>query len=228
MRIEGVGLHKAQLHFEELEDIGSDSLIRGENMAMYEFKVPMDVSKRRLELFNKAQPMGRTLTVSEYQEPREFDFIWIDYQGKKYRVADLPATNLTDGTVRNFMFGADPDMIDSEEKMYGKQYLRMDITVTGRRGELIDVKMIDDIVICPGIKSPRSAYYNYRDCGLQNFDLNSVTSGPRPPTWISGQPSGSGSHTRRTSMEARARPRNSKSSCERICPSISRFLFQRD
>ena len=173
MRIEGVGLHKAQLHFEELEDIGSDSLIRGENMAMYEFKVPMDVSKRRLELFNKAQPMGRTLTVSEYQEPRDFDFIWIDYQGKKFRIADLPATNLTDGTVRNFMFGADPDMIDSEEKMYGKQYLRMDISVTGRRGELIDVKMIDDIVICPGIKSPRSAYYNYQDCGLQNFDLNS-------------------------------------------------------
>ena len=173
MRIEGVGLHKAQLHFEELEDIGSDSLIRGENIAMYEFKVPMDVSKRRLELFNNAQSMGRTLTVREYQEPREFDFIWIDYQGKKYKVSDLPATNLTDGTVRNFMFGSDPDIIDSEEKMYGKQYLRMDITVTGRRGELIDVKMIDDIVICPGIKSPRSEFYNLRDCGLQNFDLNS-------------------------------------------------------
>jgi hypothetical protein len=173
MRIEGLGLHKAQMHFEELEDISSDSLIRGENMAMYEFKVPMDESKQRLELFNKAQPMGRTLTVREYQEPREFDFIWIDYQGKKYRVSDLPATNLTDGTVRNFMFGADPDMIDSEEKIYGKQYLRMDITVTGRRGELIDVKMIDDIVICPGIKSPRAQFYSYGDCGLQNFDLNS-------------------------------------------------------
>ena len=173
MRIEGVGLHKAQLHFEELEDISSDSLIRGENIAMYEFKVPMDVSKRPLELFNNAQSMGRTLTVREYQEPREFDFIWIDYQGKKFRVSDLPATNLTDGTVRNFMFGSDPNVIDSEEKMYGKQYLRMDITVTGRRGELIDVKMIDDIVICPGIKSPRSEFYNYGDCGLQNFDLNS-------------------------------------------------------
>jgi hypothetical protein len=173
IRIEGIGLHKAQLHFEELEDIGSDSLIRGENMAMYELKVPLDVSKRRLELFNFAEPMGRTLTVSEYQEPREFDFIWINYQGKKYRVSDLPATNLTDGTVRNFMFGSNPDMIDSEEKMYGKQYLRMDITVTGRRGELIDVKLIDDIVICPGVKSPRSEYYSYGDCGLQNFDLNS-------------------------------------------------------
>ena len=173
MRIEGVGLHKAAFNFEELEDVTSDSTIRGENMALYEFKVPMDVSKRRLELFNYAQPMGRTLNVKEYQEPRPLDFIWIEYQGKKHRISDLPATNLTDGTIQNFQFGSDPDMIDTDEKMYGKQYLRMDITVTGRRGELVDVKMINDIVICPGIKSPRSEFYNYRDCGLQNFDLNS-------------------------------------------------------
>jgi hypothetical protein len=172
MRIQGVGLHKVQLNFEDLEDVSSDSLIRGENMALYKFKVPMDVSKRRLELYNNARPMGRAISVREYQEPRDFDFIWIDYQGRKVRISELPATNLTEGTIQNFMFGSDPDMIDSEEKMYGKQYLRMDITVTGRRGELIDVKMIDDIVICPGIKSPRSEYYNYRDCGLQNFDLN--------------------------------------------------------
>jgi hypothetical protein len=173
MSIEGVGLHKAALNFEELDEIPSDTTIRGENIALYEFKVPMDVSKRRLELFNYAEPMGWALNVREYQEPRDFDFIWIDYAGKKLPIADLPSTMLTDGTIRNFMFGSDPDMIDSPDKMYGKQYLRMDITVTGRRNELIDVKMIDDIVICPGIKSPRSEFYNLRDCGLQNFDLNS-------------------------------------------------------
>jgi len=173
MRIEGVGLHKAALNFEELDEIPSDTTIRGENIALNEFKVPMDVSRRRLELFNYAEPMGWALNVREYQEPRDFDFIWIDYGGKKYRISDLPSTMLTDGTIRNFMFGSDPDMIDSDEKMYGKQYLRMDITVTGRRNELIDVKMIDDIVICPGINSPRSEFYNLRDCGLQSFDLNS-------------------------------------------------------
>ncbi len=173
MRIEGVGLHKAALNFEELDEIPSDTTIRGENIALYEFKVPMYVSKRRLELFNYAAPMGWALNVREYQEPRDFDFIWIDYAGKKLRIADLPSTMLTDGIIRNFMFGSDPDMIDSPEKMYGKQYLRMNITVTGRRNELIDVKMIDDIVICPGIKSPRSEFYNLRDCGLQSFDLNS-------------------------------------------------------
>ncbi|KPL12727.1 MAG: hypothetical protein AMS26_16475, partial [Bacteroides sp. SM23_62] len=42
-----------------------------------------------------------------------------------------------------------------------------------RRNELIDVKMIDDIVICPGIKSPRADFYNYADCRLRSFDLNS-------------------------------------------------------
>jgi hypothetical protein len=173
VKIEGTGLHKAALNFDGLENVSGDSTIRGENLVLYKFKVPMDVSKRRLELFNYAHPMGRTLNVREYQEPREFDFIWIDYQDKKHRISDLPSTMLTDGTIQNFMFGSDPNLIDSEEKLYGKQYLRMNITITGRRNELVDVKMIDDIVICPGIKSPRSEFYNYRDCGLQNFDLNS-------------------------------------------------------
>ena len=173
MRIEGVGLHKAQLHFEELEDVSSDSIIRGENMAQYKFRVPMDVSKRQLELFNYTQSTGRVLQVREYQEPRDFDFIWVEFGGKRHVISELPSTWLSDGTIRELMFGADPNRIDSPEKMYGKQYLRMDITVTGRRGELIDVKMIEDIVICPGIKSPRSEFYNYSDCGLQNFDLNS-------------------------------------------------------
>jgi hypothetical protein len=173
MRIEGVGLHKAAFNFEELDEIPTDTTIRGEDIALFEFRVPMDVSKRRLELFNYAEPMGWALNVREYQEPRPFDFIWIDYEGKKYRISDLPSTMLTDGTIKNLMFGSDPDLIDSEEKMYGKQYLRMDITITGRRNELIDVKMIDDIVICPGIKSPRADFYNYADCRLRSFDLNS-------------------------------------------------------
>lgn len=173
LKIEGVGLHKANFTFEELDDItSSDSLIRGENLALYKFRIPMDVSRRRLELFNHAQATGRTLNLREFQEPRPFDYLWINYQGVRHSINDLPSTILVDGTIQNFIFGSDPDMIDSEEKLYGKQYLRLDITITGRRNELIEVKTIDNIVICPGHRSPRSEFYNRSNCGFSQFDLN--------------------------------------------------------
>ena len=173
VKIEGEGLHKANFSFEQMEDVTAlDSLIRGEELVLYRFKVPMDVSVRRLELFNHAQPTGISLNVREYQSPRPFDYLWINYRGIRTSIADLPSTVLVDGTIQNLIFGSDPDMIDSERRLYGKQYLRMDITITGRRNELIEVKTIDNIVICPGIRSPRSEYYNRSDCGMNQFDLN--------------------------------------------------------
>jgi hypothetical protein len=173
LKIEGVGLHKANFTFEELEDItSSDSLIRGEKLALYRFRIPLNVSRRRLELFNYARPTGRTLNVREYQEARPFDYLWINYQGIRHSIDDLPSTILVDGTIQNFIFGSDPDMIDSKDKLYGKQYLRLDITVTGRRGELLEVKTIENLVICPGIRSPRAEFYNRSDCGPSQFDLN--------------------------------------------------------
>ena len=45
VKIEGVGLHKADFTFEQMEEITAvDSVIRGEHLALYKFRVPMDVS----------------------------------------------------------------------------------------------------------------------------------------------------------------------------------------
>jgi hypothetical protein len=63
-------------------------------------------------------------------------------------------------------------MIDADEKLYGKQYLTIEITVTGGKDELIEMKTIDNIVICPDINSPRYAHYDDRDCGPDYFNLN--------------------------------------------------------
>jgi hypothetical protein len=172
VKIEGQGLHKARFTFEELEDISADTTLRSENLVLYKFRVPMEVSARRLNLYDHAVPTGRTLTVREYQEPRPFDFLWVDYRGHREGISDLPSTVLVDGTIQNLIIGSDPDMIDDAEKLYGKQYLRMEITITGRRDELIEVKTIDNIVICPGIKSPRSEFYSSADCGPGLYDLN--------------------------------------------------------
>jgi len=172
LKIEGVGLHKARFNFPELIDVSTDSTLRSENLAMYKFHVPMDVSARRLNLFDHAIPTGRSLIVREFSDPRPFDFVWIEYQGRKVPIADLSSTVLVDGTIQNLVFGAEPDMIDGPDKLYGKQYLKIELTVTGRRNELIEVKTIDNIVVCPGLESPRHGYYGSGDCGPETYDLN--------------------------------------------------------
>jgi hypothetical protein len=172
VKIEGIGLHKARFTFEELSDVSVDSTLRSENLALYKFRVPMNVSARRLNLFDHAVPTGRSITVREYNEPRPLDFLWLDYKGKRETIADLPSTVFVDGTIQNLIFGSTPEMIDDAEKLYGKQYLKIELTITGRQDELIEIKTIDNIVICPGEKSPRSGYYNSKDCSPDRFDLN--------------------------------------------------------
>jgi len=171
LRIEGQGLHKARFTFEELTDITPDTTIRSENLALYKFRVPMDVTKNRLYVYNWANYTGRSLNVREYQEPRSFDYISVNYDGEKHRMSDLPFQILVDKTIQDIIFSFDRSMIDTKEKLYGKQYLTFDITITGGKNELLEMKTID-VVICPDVNSPRYAYYDDRDCGADYFNLN--------------------------------------------------------
>lgn len=171
LRIEGQGLHKARFTFEELIDITPDTTIRSENLTLYKFRVPMDVTKNRLYLYNWANNTGRSLNVKEYQEPRPFDYISVNYDGVKHRMSDMPFQILIDKTIQDVIFSFDRSMIDAGEKLYGKQYLTFDITITGGKNELLEMKTID-VVICPDVNSPRYAYYDDRDCGTDYFNLN--------------------------------------------------------
>jgi hypothetical protein len=172
LRIEGQGLHKARFTFEELIDITPDTTIRSENFALYKFRVPLDVTKNRLNLYNWANNTGRSLNVREFQEPRPFDYISVNYDGQKHKLSELPFLIVVDKTIPDVIFSYDRSMIDSGEKLYGKQYLDMEITITGGKGELIEMKNLENIVICPDINSPRYSHYDERDCGPDYFNLN--------------------------------------------------------
>lgn len=172
LRIEGQGLHKARFTFEELIDITPDTSIRSENFALYKFRVPLDVTKNRLNLYNWANNTGRTLNVREFQEPRPFDYISVNYDGQKRKLSDLPFLIVAEKTIPDIIFSYDRSMIDSGEKLYGKQYLDIEVTITGSKGELIEIKNIENIVICPDINSPRYSHYDERDCGPDYFNLN--------------------------------------------------------
>jgi len=172
LKIEGQELHKANFIFEELIDLTTDTLIQSGNMIRYRYQVPMNVINKRISLYNHGQNTGRSLNVKEYQEPRPFDFIWINYDGTKRTLADLQQTVLVDKTVQDVIFGGERRVIDSEGKLYGKQYLKVEMTVTGRRDELIEMKTIENIVVCPGINSPRYEHYAESECGPVYFGLN--------------------------------------------------------
>jgi len=172
LTIEGQGLHKARFTFEDLIDISTDTTIRSENLAIYKFRVPMDVTKKSLNLYNWTNNTGRALNVKEYQEPRPFDFLYVNYDGNKHQVSGLPSTILVDKTISDVIFSADKTMLDSEVKMYGKQYLQMEITIYGGKNEILEIRTLDNIVICPDINSPRYEHYPKRDCEMDYFNLN--------------------------------------------------------
>jgi len=66
-------------------------------------------------------------------------------------------------TIRDIVIDFDRNKIDSPEKLFGKQYLKIAIKISGKNGELIEMRDIDNIVIVPGEKSVRSSFYDKKD-----------------------------------------------------------------
>jgi hypothetical protein len=174
IRLEGEGLHKALFRWEDVENITPDSSIRNENLMLFKIRVPQGISKRRIELYNHGQPTGFGLNVREFQVARDFDFLKLNYGEKDYTVSSIGGMLIYDKTMRDILIDFDKDIIDSPQKLYGKQYLRFDLKITGRNGELIELQTIENIVVVPGDKSPRAQYYNRRDETTSAISLNKI------------------------------------------------------
>ncbi|RDC64461.1 hypothetical protein [Adhaeribacter pallidiroseus] len=175
LRIEGEGLHKARFQFDDLTDITSDSSLRTETALIYKLKVPLNIKRKRIGIYNRAAITSYSLIVREYQRPRSFDFISINYGDQTRAVASLLDGPLFyDHVLKDVVFSFNPSIIDQEATLYGRQYLNLDVRVTNSRNELIDQRRIEDIVICPGENSPRYAFYGGKDCLLGDISLNNI------------------------------------------------------
>ncbi len=179
IKLEGEGLHKARLAFEGLIDLTSDTLIRNENELYFKLKVPIDITKKKLNIYNYNNPTGELLTVGEFQRPKELDFVYINYGDFGRRLSGVKEPILYDDIIRDIIFSFNNSKID-DEKLYGKQYLNLKIQITDKRNQLIELKTIDNIVICPSEDSPRGKYYNSRDCYTGDLSLNKEI---RKPTY---------------------------------------------
>jgi len=173
LRIEGQSLDKSRFRFDELLNINDDSIVRSENSVEYKLKVPLDISKKTIDIYDYNENTGKTLTVKEYEKSHPFDYIQINYGEGKKTLSEINGPVLYDKTIKDVVISFLPNKIDSINNLYGKQYLTVVIKVLGKKDEVIDNETIEDIAVCPGDKSPRSQFYDKSDCKNSEISINS-------------------------------------------------------
>jgi hypothetical protein len=138
VRLKGEGLHKSSISFQGISDLSYDSLVRNENLLLFELQVPNDVNTRSIEIFNYNQSTGQSLAVSEYRRPREFDFVSLDLAGEKFVVSEIDKPIYFERNLTDLVIAFDKSMIDESEMYYGPQNLVINVKVTNKRGNLIE------------------------------------------------------------------------------------------
>jgi hypothetical protein len=170
--IEGEALHKAYFTWLDAKDITSDTINRTENRQIFRLHIPMSINKQQVALCNNGQPTGTSLSVAEYQQPHPFDFITLNYGNKvPAPVNKISNTILARSALSEFSLSFDKSIIDAGAKLYGKQYLDIDVRVVGKRGEIIEIKSFKNQLVCPDETSPRGTYYNDKKCLSEDINL---------------------------------------------------------
>ena len=171
IKLVGEGMHKSKFYFEDLIVVQTDTLVRTENQQVFRLKVPVDINKSTINIYNHSELTGKTLKVSEFQRPRDFDYIFVDYGERAKRVSQLKEPMLYEGIVKDMVISFNRSLID-EAELHGKQYLNLEVRITGKEDELIELKRIENITVCPSGKSPRADKYSGFDCFNGNLSLN--------------------------------------------------------
>jgi hypothetical protein len=174
VKIEGEGMHKAKFHWEDVLDITSDTIIRSENTCFFKLKIPVNITKRRINLYNGVTNTGIALNVKEYQVPHKLDYISLNFGTGNRVLSAMSPTTIQRSTIKDITLNFENNKIDMDDKLYGKQYLDLEVQLLGKKGELIEMKTIKNLLICPGDNSPRSIYYKDKLCVSSSINLNSV------------------------------------------------------
>lgn len=172
VRIEGTGMERVAFSFEGAQNVIRDSALATENVSVYSLRVPVNISGRKMVILRGKEPTGFEMTVREFQTPREFDFISLNWGDGEQEVDKLTKPILYDKTIPELTLSVNRQKIDAGGKMYGKQYLMVEINIFNARKELIETRRIDNIVFCPGDNSPRAGFYDGSDCSPMSINLN--------------------------------------------------------
>lgn len=176
VKIEGTGLQSSTFSFDGAADSRRDSARSSDEVTFYRLNVPVDIAKRKITVFMNKRGTPYELNVREYQRPADFDFVAVNYGEENIPMTDerLNKPLFYESTIRDVNIVFDGNKIDEGGKLYGKQYLNIEIRVTGNRNELVDLQQINNVVVCPGEQSPRYPFYDLNDCRKTAISLNDV------------------------------------------------------
>ena len=174
VRLEGEGLQKARISFEDLPIIPSDSTVRTDARLVYRVRVPVSFDKRKSNIYNAGQSTGYALSIREFQRPHPLDFVSVAYGDAARPITRLNGPVLYDGTIRDVVFQFNPNAIDTPELLFGKQYLSFEIRTLNAKGELVELRNVESLLVCPGDNSPRATFYADKQCRTDPLSLNSL------------------------------------------------------
>jgi hypothetical protein len=174
VRLEGESLLKGRYHFDGANIIPSDSSTRSEKVLIYRVQLPLSSVRKRIVIFDGSTPTDFGLSVKEAQRPHPLNFVQVNYGNGPHPITQLNGPILYDKTISDVVFSFNANAIDESGNLYGRQYLTMDVRTVDDKGNLIDQRTVDQLVVCPGEASPRYAYYQGNDCQVGNFSLNSL------------------------------------------------------
>ncbi len=176
VKITGQSLEKTNIAFEMPGGRINDTINWSDTEVEFSMHIPMEIPKSRVSLLINNRPSGYELTIAEYQIPRQFDFIKINYGDNPKKVSDIAGPIFHESSIRDIVINFDNYKIDENGKLFGKQYLDIEVRILGPRGELLETFRQTGIAVCPAENSSRFQYYSKNDCRIQEFSLNQFLS----------------------------------------------------
>lgn len=176
LKLEGEGLHKAKFQLEDLPNLIVDSIRGDENIQILKIKIPLGFSKKRTALLADGKPSGFGINLKEYQEPQKLDFVNLLIDGKTNSFSGLPSQIMYPKVLQDLIISFNPEKIDDKVRLFGKQYISIQVNIFNSRQQLLESRIVENIVVCPGESSPRFQYYSLKDCNKNEIALNNLLS----------------------------------------------------
>ncbi|MFI5151290.1 MAG: hypothetical protein ACHQRM_16280 [Bacteroidia bacterium] len=174
IRIQGRGLQTNKIRFDGIDEAKLDTIKSSDEAVFFQFKVPASISNKHITVFLDRKETSYQLNVKNYLKPARMDFISINYGQTDISLGNSRFNKpvFYDSIIKDINFTFDPNKIDVGDNLYGKQYINMEIRLLNKENDLIEIEKIENIVVCPGDKSPRKGHYDQSDCNEGMINLN--------------------------------------------------------
>lgn len=175
LKIVGNGLQKAKIQLDGLAGLKKDSIGVSDEVAFFKLTVPRNYSKKKSAFFMNNQVTAFDLQLKEFQEPRQLDFLRLNYGDESIALFDekFDKPILYDKLLKDVVLVLTNDKIDNGLSFYGKQYLELEVKLVSPKGEMKET-FRKEIVVCPSEASERFANYDRTDCDNASISLNDL------------------------------------------------------